>query len=256
MIDFNELEKIKYKNPIMIEGLPGIGNVGKIAVDFIIEILKPIKVFELISDKLPACIFVDNNNIGRLCCIEVYYKKIKGNEYFFVSGNAQPVNEEGVYELANFLLNILKDNNGKEIVTIGGIGLEQIEKDVKVYYIASNTKIVKKYNLNKLKRYCDSFAGPVLGVTGVLVGLSQRKQISCINLLVETGASMHYVGIHGAREVLKILNDKFNFGLNIKMLDKEINSLEKEITKKIEKVIELNQEIEQKKMREFMSYIG
>ena len=125
-----------------------------------------------------------------------------------------------------------------------------------MYYIASNTKIVKKYNLNKLKRYCDSFAGPVLGVTGVLVGLSQRKQISCINLLVETGASMHYVGIHGAREVLKILNDKFNFGLNIKMLDKEINSLEKEITKKIEKVIELNQEIEQKKMREFMSYIG
>ena len=34
------IEDIKLNNPVLIEGLPGIGNVGKIAADFIVEELK------------------------------------------------------------------------------------------------------------------------------------------------------------------------------------------------------------------------
>ena len=33
-------KKPKLKNPTLIEGLPGIGNVGKIAADFIVDELK------------------------------------------------------------------------------------------------------------------------------------------------------------------------------------------------------------------------
>ena len=33
-------KKVKIKNPVLLEGLPGIGNVGKIAADFIIEEIK------------------------------------------------------------------------------------------------------------------------------------------------------------------------------------------------------------------------
>ena len=35
-----KISRPKLKNPILIEGLPGMGNVGKIAVDFMIENLK------------------------------------------------------------------------------------------------------------------------------------------------------------------------------------------------------------------------
>ena len=35
----------KLNNPLFIEGLPGIGNVGKIAVDFLVEELKAKKLF-------------------------------------------------------------------------------------------------------------------------------------------------------------------------------------------------------------------
>ena len=31
-----KLKDLKLKNPVMIEGLPGMGNVGKITIDFII----------------------------------------------------------------------------------------------------------------------------------------------------------------------------------------------------------------------------
>jgi len=34
----------KLKDPILIEGLPGIGNVGKVAVDFMIDELGAVKI--------------------------------------------------------------------------------------------------------------------------------------------------------------------------------------------------------------------
>jgi len=37
----------KLKKPILIEGLPGIGNVGKVAVDFMIDELKAKKLFDI-----------------------------------------------------------------------------------------------------------------------------------------------------------------------------------------------------------------
>ncbi|MEM7826591.1 MAG: PAC2 family protein, partial [Candidatus Aenigmatarchaeota archaeon] len=44
-----ELEKPKLKNPIFVEGLPGIGNVGRIACGYLIEELKAKKFAELYS---------------------------------------------------------------------------------------------------------------------------------------------------------------------------------------------------------------
>ena len=35
-----EKKKVTLRNPLLIEGLPGIANVGKIAVDFLIEEFK------------------------------------------------------------------------------------------------------------------------------------------------------------------------------------------------------------------------
>ena len=45
-----EAKKIpKLNKPILIEGLPGIGNVGKLAVDFVIDELKAEKLYSLFS---------------------------------------------------------------------------------------------------------------------------------------------------------------------------------------------------------------
>jgi hypothetical protein len=40
-------KKPKLNNPILIEGLPGIGNVGKVTVDFLIDELKATKLYEI-----------------------------------------------------------------------------------------------------------------------------------------------------------------------------------------------------------------
>lgn len=251
MIEIKALTDLKFNKPTLVEGLPGIGNVGKIAVDFMIEMLQPKKVFEIYSDKFPSCVFVNDKNIADMCKIDVYHKKIKGKEYFFVSGDIQPVDEVGIYEFCDKLLDLLKKNGGKELITLGGIGVENVSSKINVYY-ASNDE---KYNL-KVKKYGEHYMGPILGVTGMLLGLARKKEIKGACLLAETNVSPGYIGVHGARELLKVLNDKFGFGLRINVLDKEIKEIEKEITNKVEKVIQAAREIEYKKISDSISYIG
>ena len=53
----------KLKNPILIEGLPGVGNVGKIAVDFLIDKFEPTTVCEIYSTSFPHSVFVNDNNL-------------------------------------------------------------------------------------------------------------------------------------------------------------------------------------------------
>ena len=246
MIEIKFLNNLKFNKPILIEGLPGMGNVGKIAIDFMIEI------FEIYSDRFPSLVFVDEKNIINMCKINIYYKKIKGKEYFFVSGDIQPVDEIGIYEFCDGMLNLFKNCGGKELITLGGIGVENISSKANVYYASTNLR----YNFAAIKKYSGHYMGPILGVTGILLGLAKKKELKGVCLLAETNPNPGYIGVHGARELLKVLNDKYDFGLRINVLDKEIKEIEKEITKKVEKIANATREMEYKKVSDSISYIG
>ena len=77
------VKKVKpAKESILIEGLPGIGNVGKVAVDFIVDELKAEKVYEIVSQKLPNYVFVNEQNMIELPSIAVYHKRVKNKSIF------------------------------------------------------------------------------------------------------------------------------------------------------------------------------
>ena len=70
-------KKPKLNKPIFIEGLPGIGNVGKVTVDFIVDELKAKKLYEISSYTFPHSVFVNEDNLVELPKIELFYKKLK-----------------------------------------------------------------------------------------------------------------------------------------------------------------------------------
>jgi len=53
----------KIKNPILIEGLPGVGNVGKIATDFMIDSLGAKKLFEITSYNFLSTLKIVRHNL-------------------------------------------------------------------------------------------------------------------------------------------------------------------------------------------------
>src|SRR3989338_10218388 len=97
---FRLLQKAKMPDlakPLFIEGLPGIGNVGKVAIDFIIDELKAKKIYEITSSSFPHSVFVAENNLVELPTIEIYHKKMKGRDLLLIGGDVEPIDEKSCF---------------------------------------------------------------------------------------------------------------------------------------------------------------
>lgn len=249
-----KLKRVQFRNPIMIEGLPGMGNVGKITVDFIIESLKASKVYEISSYNFPNCVFVNEKGNTELPKVEIYHKKLKNRDLFLVSGDMQPSDDRGCYEFCDKLLDIFQKSKGKEIITLGGMGMEEPPKKPKIYCAGTDNGIMKKYMVNGVKS-SKGVIGPIIGVSGLLTGLAKERGMKGVSMLVETLGMPTYLGVKEARELLKILNGKLKLGLNMKELDKEVKVIEKEINEKLRKFLS-HEEKKVKMTKEVTNYIG
>ncbi len=241
-----EVAKPVLKRPVLIEGLPGIGNVGKVAVDFMIENAKAVKLASFFSHTLPHSAFVNEDNLLELPTIEAFYKKSKnGKDVIFLIGDVQPSDEVSCYEFCETILSFAKKWDCSEIVTLGGIGLQSPPKNPKVYITGTNKKAIAQYTSPTIEKNIYGVVGPVIGVSGVLAGLAERKNIPAVTLLAETFGHPLYLGVKGARALVLALEKKLKLGLSVKNLDKEIKELEDETMKKSR---DLTQAQEQSKM--------
>lgn len=246
-------KKTKITKPILVGGLPGIGNIGKIAVDFIIDELDAQKIAEARGTGMPHSVFVNEDNLVELPAIDIYHKKIKGKDVLLLAGDVQPINEEHCYEFCDVLLDQLGKWNTEQIVTIGGIALKDEPKKPKVYITGTDKKNVDAFSKGiKVNKKIYGIVGPVIGVTGLLIGLARRKKMNAVCLLCETFGHPLYIGISGAKEVLKILKTKLKLTINLKQIDEEISKIEKEVAKKTKEL----GEVMKSKKDESMRYIG
>ncbi|MBI2647004.1 PAC2 family protein [Candidatus Woesearchaeota archaeon] len=251
----------KLNNPIFIEGLPGIGNVGKVAVDFLIDELRATKLYEINSYAFPHSVFVNEDNLVELPVVEIFYKKLKYNkDLLLLGGDVQPIDEVSSYEFSEKILDIAQKFNVNEVITLGGIGLADIPKKPRVYCTGNSKKIIERYKSEFVSNKLYGVVGPIVGVSGLLLGLASKRDIEAISFLAETYGHPMYLGIKGAKEILKVLNNRLSLKIDVNKLDKEIKDIESEILKKTEQLTEVTKAIAlkklQKKLGRDLDYIG
>ena len=251
----------KLNNPVFIEGLPGIGNVGKVAVDFLIDELKAKKLFEITSYTFPHSVFVNEDNLIELPIVEIFYKQFGSKkDILLLGGDVQPIDEISSYEFSEKILDIAEKFHAKEVITLGGIGLAEIPKKPKVYCTGNSKKMIDRYKNDLISNKLYGVVGPIVGVSGLLLGLASKRNIEAISFLAETYGHPMYLGITGAKEILKILNKKLELKIDVNKLDKEIKDIENEIMKKTEQLSEVSQQMAlkklQKKFGKDIDYIG
>lgn len=250
----------KLHNPVLVEGLPGIGNVGKVAVDFLIDEVKATKLYEITSYTFPHSVFVNEDNLVELPVVEVFYKKHKAKDLILLGGDVQPVDEVSSYEFSEKILDLAQKFQVKEVITLGGIGLADIPKKPRVYCTGNSKKIIERYKNDMVSNKLYGVVGPIVGVSGLLLGLASKRNIEAISFLAETYGHPMYLGIKGAKEILKILNRQLGLKIDVDKLDKEIKDIESEIIKKTEQLSEVAHQIAlkklQKKLGKDVDYIG
>jgi uncharacterized protein (TIGR00162 family) len=255
----------KLHNPVLIEGLPGIGNVGKVAADFLIEELGAVKLYDIFSYTFPHSVFVNEDNLVELPTIEMYYKRFgKGNgkhDLLILAGDVQPIDEVSSYSFSDKMLDILEDYNGKSVITLGGIGLAQIPKKPKIYCTGTNKKFISSFKEGTgMDSKLYGIVGPIVGVSGLLLGLAAKRNINAVSLLAETYGHPMYLGVKGAREIIKVLNKKLDLKIKLSKLDKEIEDMEFEMMKKTDDLNQVSKQTALKKIKgkfvKDVNYIG
>jgi len=223
----------KHGDYVLVEGLPGIGNVGKLTIDFLIDTLKAKKIVDFRSHNLPHSVFVNEKGLVELPRIELHIvERKKGPHILLLSGDVQPVDEASCYDFCERVVGLSAELGVKRIITTGGIGLKSVPKKPKVYVAGTNREAVKPFKKLKVSTDLYGTVGPIIGVSGVLAGVAGREGIPAAALLVEVYGHPMYLGVRGAKELLRIINADLNLKLNMKAIEKEIQVLEDELTEK------------------------
>lgn len=78
------------EKPIFVQGLPGFGNVGKIAAHLLIKFCGAKPFAELYSPSFPDYVSVNSKGICRLPRYEFYAAPMEKNDFIIMTGDTQP----------------------------------------------------------------------------------------------------------------------------------------------------------------------
>ena len=245
----HELTKVHLKEPVLVQGLPGLGYVGKVAVDYFVEKLKPTKIAELYSSYL---LFPDGNlgiNISEdgtysLPKYEFYAFGEKEPNAIFLTGDAQP-SVTGQYEVASIVLDFAQQFGCKMILTMGGYGTRS-SNDVGAVYAVVGDNILGE----RLKKLGAKLAkgGAVTGAAGVILGIGRQRGLQCAGLLGATTGI--YPDLEAARAVIQMLTGVAGIPVELKDLDTEIEDMRKKMERFRRGELEESKEAEEKPSEE------
>jgi uncharacterized protein (TIGR00162 family) len=180
---FRLLFEPQLREPIFVEGLPGLGNIGSIAANHLIESTDA-KVFaELYAPYFPDYVIVNQDGTCRPPRYQFYAAKTKKKHYVILTGDSQPSIEDSLahYDLCDEILNFAEKYGSKFVITIGGVATPKPGNEV--YIAATSWKLAQKYLDNGVQIYSE---GRIMGATGLLLGLAKKRGWQGICLLGAT----------------------------------------------------------------------
>ena len=180
---FRQLFEPQLKEPILVEGLTGLGNIGLIAARHLIESTDA-KVFaELYAPYFQDYVIVNKDGTCRPPRYQFHAAKTKKNHYIILTGDSQPSLEDTLahYDLCDKILNFAEKHGSKFIVTMGGVVTSKPGNEV--YISATSEKLAQKHLDKGTQIYGE---GRIVGATGLLLGLAKRRGWKGICLLGAT----------------------------------------------------------------------
>ncbi|MEN6378114.1 MAG: proteasome assembly chaperone family protein [Methanofastidiosum sp.] len=226
-----EKKDIKLENPIFVEGLPGIGLVGKLAADHLIQELKAVKFAELYSPRFPHQALVEKDSTMRLMKNEFYYYTGGKRDILFLSGDTQPppTDAYGHYEISTTILDFVEKFGVKEMFTLGGYSTGGYPvKEPKVLGAASDVETVEKYK-DKNIVFREDPGSAIVGASGLLIAMGKLRNMNGLCLLGESPG--YIIDAKASKAVLQVLVDILELEINMEELDKRAEETEKALSK-------------------------
>jgi uncharacterized protein (TIGR00162 family) len=236
----------KLVSPVLIEGLPGIGQVGKLVAEYMIHMLGAEKIAQIHSIYFPPHVIIEENGVARLPKNELYLFRSKQGDIVFLVGDYQSTSNEGHYILADQYLDVAAELGIQRIYTLGGFGVGHLVEQPRVLGAVNRPELRPEIKAAGVVFERDEPGGGIVGAAGLMLGLSALRGMDAVCLMGET--SGYLVDPMSAASVLSVLSSL----LKVPVDPTQLNDRAAEM----ERVIEGLVEGEKMQRDEELSYIG
>ena len=228
------LETPHLEDPTFVQGLPGIGNVGKLAAEHLKDELKAKKFAEIYSKFFPPQVLVLDDGLIRLVQNELYYvKRDGGKDIVVLVGDYQGLTPDGQYELADFVLRELAKLGVRRVFTLGGYGVGRMVTKPRVLGAATDPALVKEMEGHGVVFSRGEPGAGIVGASGLLLGLGKLYDMKAVCLMGET--SGYFVDPKSAQAVLEVLTKVLGVTVNFAELETRAKQID-QITSKLREV--------------------
>ncbi|KXB05072.1 hypothetical protein AKJ48_00400 [candidate division MSBL1 archaeon SCGC-AAA261O19] len=220
--ELNYLKEPKLENPVTVAGLPGIANIGKLAVEYLINELESEKFAELYTDYFPGWVVRDSGLIEGLR-VNFYEGGLEGSDrdFILVTADAQASSSTGQYKLSRKVLDVIADQAADMMVTMAAFLAPREDKSLVVGAAtdAETAKLIEDHGVELLE------GGRIVGMNGLLVSLAYEKGIEgCCLLGTTLGGVMDE---DASKNVLSSLSDVLEFDLDLANFKDQVPDLPK-----------------------------
>ena len=225
------IKEVTLKDPILVEGLPGVGHVGKLVADHMVEELDAEKIMEIYSPHFPPQVMVKEDGTIRQVRNEIYAYHGKEDEpdLLIIVGDYQSATNEGHYELCGIFLDLAESYHVKRIYALGGYGTGQFVDKPTVMGAATSIELVAEMKDKGVVFHENEPGGGIIGVSGLLLGLGALRGLDAVCLMGVT--SGYLVDPKAATEVLRILCRILGIEVDVHALEERATEMEKIIGK-------------------------
>ncbi len=200
------------ENPVFVQGLPGFGNVGRIAAHLLIKFCEAKPFAELYSPSFPDYVSITSKGIAHLPRYEFYSASMEKNNLVIMTGETQPSFDDVVahYHVCSEIVDFVEKLGCHFVVTMGGVPIT--EEKARVYVAATSPRLATEFMEKGAVIYSK---GRIVGGTGLTLALAKKRNLEGVCLL---GATTGFKADRGAgflvfKFLLKALGKEIKEGL-------------------------------------------
>ncbi|MCL9815345.1 proteasome assembly chaperone family protein [Natronocalculus amylovorans] len=225
-IDIERVADPELTDPVLIEGLPGVGHVGKLAAEHILEELDSELVRRLYAEEFPPQVTIDDEGVASLTCAEFHavHTPDDAPDLLVLTGDHQAATNAGHYTLTDAILTIAESFDVERAFALGGVPTGELVEEYTVLGAVTDAALKESLEAVDVEFRADEPAGGIVGVSGLLLGLGKRRGLDVACLMGET--SGYLVDPKSAQAVLEVLQSVLSIEVDFGSLEERAEEME------------------------------
>ena len=230
-IDIEAVADPALDDPTLIEGLPGVGHVGKLVAEHLVEEFDGEAVRRVYTTDFPPQVTVDDDGVAELTHAEFHHVDADGTDLLVLTGDHQAASNGGHYRLTTAFLDVAEEFGCGRAFALGGVPTGELIEDDEYGVLGARTEGTDREELEDagVEFREDEPAGGIVGVSGLVLGLGARRGLDAACLMGET--SGYLVDPKSAQAVLEVLQATLGFEVDFSDLEDRAEEMEEVVGK-------------------------